>query len=364
MKHIKLAGLLAALAVVPFLPARGQPPAGTVMFSGVPATGIQALSALTDSVVWAAGTQGYVGITTNGGLSWRFARVPGAGDLDFRALAAFDSLHAVVANAGFPASIYRTRDGGRHWRRVFFRADSTLFIDGMVFAGRRDGVAYADPVKTPDGKRRFVLLRSTDGGRSWHQVPAGRRPVALAGEASFAASNSGICRAGDRIYLVTGGSAARVLSAGDSLKDWEAATPPMIHGKASAGIFSVSFRDQDHGVIVGGDYHSPAARAGTAALTRDGGKNWLKPLVIPGGYRSCVLYVSADTLLATGPSGTDLSTDDGVTWQPIDDQEFNVISTAPGGQRVFLGGGNGKLGVRRLSTLTASKHAGFSPVER
>jgi photosystem II stability/assembly factor-like uncharacterized protein len=334
------------------------------MFSGIPATGIRALSALTDSVVWAAGTEGYVGMTTNGGRSWRFSRIPGAGELDFRALAAFDSLHAVVANAGFPASIYRTRDGGRHWRRVFFRADTALFIDGMAFSGRRDGVAYGDPVKAPGGKRRFFLLRTTDGGRSWHRLPAQRSPVALAGEASFAASNSGICRTAGRIYLVTGGSAARVLGTKDSFRAWEAATPPMAHGKTSAGIFSVSFRDRDHGVVVGGDYRSPDDRAGTAALTRDGGKRWLKPLVSPGGYRSCVLYVSAGTLLATGPSGTDLSTDDGMTWQPIDDQGFNVMSKAPGGQSVFLGGANGKLGVMRLSTLNVSKHAGFSPVER
>jgi len=361
---------MAALVALSLLPASGQPPAGSrllagpEMFSGIPATRIRALSALTDSIVWAAGSEGYVGMTTNGGRSWRFKRIAGARELDFRALAAFDSLHAVVANAGFPASIYRTRDGGRHWRRVFFRADTTLFIDGMRFADGRNGVAIADPVETPEGERRFSLLRTTDGGRSWQPVPVPHRPRALAGEVSFAASNSGICRAGDRLYIVTGGSAARVLCSADSFKSWEVATPPMLHGKASTGIFSVSFLDQDRGVIVGGDYRSPTVRAGTAAFTRDGGKCWLKPLVNPGGYRSCVLYVSADTLLATGPSGTDLSTDGGMTWQAIDGQGFNVISKAPGGQRVFLGGADGKLGVLRLSTLNLSKHAAFSPVER
>ena len=45
-------------------------------------------------------------------------------------------------------------------------------------------------------------------------------------------------------------------------------------GVESAGIFSIAFCDEKHGVIVGGDYRKPDATRATTAVTDDGGKTW------------------------------------------------------------------------------------------
>jgi hypothetical protein len=65
-------------------------------------------------------------------------------------------------------------------------------------------------------------------------------------------------------------------------------------------------------------------------LTTDGGLHWKKPLLPPRGYRSCVKYISPEILIATGPSGTDLSEDGGLHWKKISEVGFNVITTYNG----------------------------------
>lgn len=371
MRLIRLGAIapLAALAVLPLLALRIRRPPQIRshpvlrIFSGIPATNIRALDAVSDSTVWAAGSGGYVGRTLDGGAAWRWTRVGGSDTLDLRSLAVFDSLHAVVANAGFPASIYRTVDGGAHWTRTYFQPDSSVFIDGIRLRGASEAVAYGDPVPSGDHTSRFLLLRSRDRGAHWHRAATAQMPRALAGEVSFAASNSGIATPdekrhnGRRLWLVTGGSAARVLASRDFGKTWQAYPTPMIHGKASTGVFSIAFHDQAHGIIVGGDYRAPAVRLGNAALSSDGGKTWQKPLINPLGYRSCVLYLATDSVIATGPSGTDISLDGGLTWQSLNNQGFNVLAKAPHGRSVFLAGARGKLGVLSFST----RYSGSTP---
>jgi hypothetical protein len=74
-------------------------------------------------------------------------------------------------------------------------------------------------------------------------------------------------------------------------------------------------------VAVGGDYRKPDETAGTAAfLTYEavGGGRWHATEKAPGGYRSAVVYDMLDRIwIAVGPNGTDMSGDDGRTWQPL-----------------------------------------------
>jgi hypothetical protein len=51
----------------------------------------------------------------------------------------------------------------------------------------------------------------------------------------------------------------------------------------------------------------------------------------PGGFRSAVAYVpgtAAPTLVAAGPTGADLSTDDGMTWKPLGSVGFHAVAFA------------------------------------
>lgn len=302
-------------------------------------TSIRAMSALNDAVVWVSGSNGFVGKTTDGGKTWRWMH-PDNENLDFRSLAAFDSLHAVIANAGAPATIFLTSDGGTHWEKVYFNEDTSFFFDGMVFRNKKEGIIYGDPV---NGK--FIILKTKDGGHHWKLIPERRRPAAKLEEASFAASNSAIFNLPGTKYLWigTGGRVSRIFFSKNFGKHWKVWDTPMLQGKSSAGIFSLAFINKNQGIATGGDYAHDAVRLDNAILTSDGGRDWKKPIINPFGYRSGVIYFSKDTLFSTGASGIDMSIDRGYTWINLSGLGFNVLQKAKHGNTVFLAGGNGKI---------------------
>ncbi|HEY4050750.1 MAG TPA: glycosyl hydrolase, partial [Acidobacteriaceae bacterium] len=102
---------------------------------------------------------------------------------------------------------------------------------------------------------------------------------------------------------------------------------PLASGNGSSGVFSLAFRDQQHGVAVGGDYRKPDDAVGTAAFSSDGGLSWTPAQTAPHGYRSAVAWDSkAKAWVTVGTNGSDISYDDGKTWQPLDNGEWNALS--------------------------------------
>src|ERR1700710_357310 len=92
-------------------------------------TSMRGLSVLSDSVAWVSGSNGYVGKTLNGGKTWEWMQPKGYEKLDFRDIEAFDKLKAIVVNAGSPAYILTTNDGGKNWNQVYKNTDSAIFLD-------------------------------------------------------------------------------------------------------------------------------------------------------------------------------------------------------------------------------------------
>ena len=98
-------------------------------------------------------------------------------------------------------------------------------------------------------------------------------------------------------------------------------------GNESSGVFSLAFRDQNHGIAAGGDYKKPNESQGTAAWTADGGKTWTAANKPPHGYRSAVAWDTADKAwIAVGTNGSDVSFDDGKIWQYLDSGNWNALS--------------------------------------
>ena len=62
----------------------------------------------------------------------------------------------------------------------------------------------------------------------------------------------------------------------------------------------------------------PELATHTADFSVNGGMGWQPAETMPRGYRSTVAYDAATkTWIATGPTGTDVSTDDGRNWKPL-----------------------------------------------
>jgi photosystem II stability/assembly factor-like uncharacterized protein len=309
------------------LPAAAMAQSWIPQTSGVTAS-LRGVSAVNARVAWASGAGGAWLRTIDGGADWQSAQVPGAEDLDFRAVAALDEQTAWLLSigAGAKSRIYKTSDAGAHWTEQFVNLDAKGFFDGLAFWDTAHGIALGDPV---DG--RFVVLVTGDGGGHWERRPT---PPALPGEGAFAASNTSLAvRGQNEVWFGTGGpQAARVFHSRDGGHTWSVSATPVRSDGASAGIFSLAFRDARHGIAVGGDYAKPAENAGNIALTADGGETWPAPTgTPPAGFRSAVAWLpDRRAWIVTGTSGSDISTDDGNSWHTFDESNYNAISFAPG----------------------------------
>lgn len=292
------------------------------------------LSVVDDSVAWLSGIKGIVGKSTNGGITWTFTRVKGFEKWDFRTLFAFNSQEAVIANAGSPAQILRTIDGGVNWQVVYTNKDSLAFFDGIDFWNDNEGIIYGDPIKG-----RMLLLKTADGGKTWEEFPEQDRPDLSEGEASFAASGTGIrCYVKEKVMIATGGKKSRLLVSKDKGKNWNAIQPPVIQGENSTGIFSFAFQNETTGIIVGGNYQNDTLKQNHVFYTTDAGKNWASPKSTTGGYRECVEFISSTIAIAVGPGGADITFDRGVNWISIPEKGFHVIRKARKGKLTLAAG--------------------------
>ena len=297
------------------------------------------LSVVNDKVVWASGSGGTVIRTVDGGKAWRVITVPGAGKLDFRDIEAFDANTAYILSIGNgeESRIYKTIDGGKTWKQQFINKNPKAFFDAIACWDAKNCIAMSDPV---DG---HYLLISTKDGENWNPIVSNQMPATKDGEAAFAAS--GTClyinpKNGD-VFLVSGGTDARVFKSTDRGRTWTSALTPIVKGTAGSGIFSISFRNELHGTIVGGNYEKPNEAANTVAFTRDGGKTWYEGEGL-SGYRSAVAYINNRTTIAVGTNGTDISYDGGETWKKIGSEDLNAVA-GKGKNSVWAAGPKGGL---------------------
>ena len=295
----------------------------TAQSSGTNAS-LRGVSAVSDRVAWASGNNGTFLRTIDGGGKWTAARVPGAADLDFRGIHAFDDKTAFLLSIGTgeKSRVYKTADGGATWNLLYTNPDPKGFFDAIAFWDASHGIILGDPV---DG--RFVILTTRDGGATWTRQ---KTPPAQSQEGAFAASNSCLTvRGAHEVWFASGGpNGARVFHSTDGGETWSVSKTPVRNDSAAAGIFALAFSDTRHGIAVGGDYNKPSETTGNIAVTADGGKTW-SGAAAPNGFRSDVKYLAVPKIwIVTGTSGSDISTDDGKSWKQFDSGNYNAMSFA------------------------------------
>jgi photosystem II stability/assembly factor-like uncharacterized protein len=284
---------------------------------------LRGLCVVNPKVIWASGTKGTYLQTSDGGNVWKASAVPGASDLDFRDLHAFDdkTAHLLAIGSGDKSRIYRTTDGGNSWVLSFQNRDPKGFLDALAFWDADHGIALGDPING-----RFMILTTDDGGVSWQREPGAALPPVIEGEGAFAASGTCLVVQGERnAWFGTGGG--RVFRSNDRGRSWTVHVTPIAAGNASSGIFSLRFWDANRGIAVGGDYKEPGRAGKVCAITSDGGSTWRLPRgQEPGGYRSAVFHVPGSrgpTVFAVGPMGSDRSDDGGESWAKLSGEGFH-----------------------------------------
>jgi len=326
-------------------------PKVTVQQSGT-TSGLIAVSALDARVVWASGRFGTFVVTSNGGKTWRSGVVAGAETVQFRDVEAVSEKVAYLLSvptsppaAFIPSRIYKTTDGGKTWK-IQFEAAADQFHDCFAFWDASSGLDLADSVND-----RFPAVRTFDG-HSWHDY-GDHLPKPLAGEAGFASGGTCVATQGHRRAWITTGTppavaggawTTRVFFSTDRGQTWGATTAPISPSGPDAvgGGFSVAFRDARHGILAGGDLGA-AGVVPNFARSRDGGRSWAltTPAPIPGAIFTTA-YAGHGTghdgsgrdddddfgehqngngpsirVVATAPTGTAWSPDEGRTWNPI-----------------------------------------------
>ncbi len=306
---------------------------------------LQAVSVVSDDVVWVSGHGGTWARTEDGGTTWTAGVVRGADSLQFRDLHALDAkrIWLMSAGTGVASQIWYSGDGGKNWTQQFRNGSSKAFYDCMGFWDEKHGIALSDGV---DGI--FPVL-ATRNGKSWILLSEAASPAARPGEGSFAASGTCLATRGDQLAWFGTGAAvegyARVLRTTDEGRSWRSSDTP-IASSASSGIATVAFRDDLHGVAMGGNIAKPDTFTMNVAVTSDGGVTWEEgtPVPFPGAvYGSAYsLDNGRSALVAVGPKGAAISWDDARTWTLFDTGNYWSVGMGKNG-RGWLVGPGGKI---------------------
>jgi photosystem II stability/assembly factor-like uncharacterized protein len=283
------------------------------------------LDAVDERIAWVGGSDGEVLRTTDGGRTWKDVSPPDTAGLLFRDVEAQDERRTSVLaiGVGDASRIYTTTDGGRNWKLAFVNDDLNAFYDCMDFYdGGRRGLALSDPV---DGK--FRIAATNDSGQSWHVLPNDGMPDAQAGEFAFAASGTCLVTSGRDAWFASGGGASRVFRSHDGGFTWKFAAAPIPAAEAG-GVFSLAFNQRSRGVMVGGDFTAPENGADASGFSRDGGRTWRGGGDL-SGYRSGVDWLG-DTLIAVGPTGSDVSFDGARRWRAFDSAPYDAVDCVRG----------------------------------
>lgn len=312
-------------------------------------TSIRGLSVVDDDIIWASGSSGTVARSVDGGKTFEWLTVPGYEKRDFRDIEAFDKNTAIIMGIAEPAVILKTKDGGKNWYKVFEDTTKGMFLDAMDFADEKNGVVIGDPVV--DFPNKIYRAYTHDGGENWsHPLDDGKFIDHTAtGEAMFASSGTNLIfiKAGNtftknKMLIVTGGLSSNIISQNPLKKT----ALPLLQGKESTGANSIATYNGDTYVIVGGDFaNDKNADSNCVILKVNKTYTFLLPTTPPHGYRSCVEYITKDKLITCGTSGVDISNDGGMNWELISNKSFHVCQKAKKGNKVFLAGSNGKIGM-------------------
>jgi photosystem II stability/assembly factor-like uncharacterized protein len=275
---------------------------------------LQAVSAVNDSVIWVSGHRATWVRTVDGGRTWLPGAMTGPDSaLQFRDIQAVSATTAylLAAGPGERSRIYKTTDAGQSWQLQFMNRDSAAFYDCFGFWDPTHGIAVSDAVNG-----RMIVIRTEDG-EHWSAVAGAGMPAAVPGEGSPAAGGTClIARGQGRAWFATE-PVARVYRSADRGEHWSVVATPIVSGDNS-GVATLAFRDEKHGMALGGRLLKPDDTSDSvAAVTSDGGATWTivhRPTFSGAVYGSAV---AVGGYVVAGPKGLAWTANDGRSWTAL-----------------------------------------------
>jgi photosystem II stability/assembly factor-like uncharacterized protein len=299
-----------------------------------------------DNEIWAGGTQGTFGHSSDAGKTWRFVQIPGAEQLDFRDLVILNKQEVLLMSAGpseeGKASIWRTQDAGEHWELVFEKKESGFFFDCIQWdRSKQEGWLLADPIQ-----RKLTLFQIRD--RVFTQIDTSSTPFLQAKEAFFAASGSSLSMNGNHLLLTGGGGAfARIYLKNNQKSGWTYMETNIPTGEAK-GYFSIGSKNKKTFWAVGGDYRKLNESSIPILTTQDGGKSWQQLTNTPSFYMEKVIWAKPYWIVS-GPSQSAAYHEKKKQWKYFGPSPYhNIIQV---GGEIWGIGAKGQLGKISLSSI-------------
>ncbi|GHF79776.1 WD40/YVTN/BNR-like repeat-containing protein [Thalassotalea marina] len=301
-------------------------------------------SAAVDNKLWVTGTKGSVYVSENLGQQWRNVSPSQYKSLDFRDIHVFDKQTAIIMSVGSgdDSKLLKTQDGGNSWALLYQNKDKEGFFDAIDFWDDKTGLMLGDPV---DGY--YVVKKTTDGGNTWRRIAKSKLPAIIEKESAFAASgNTLIVGEEGKAWSTTGGFSASVYESNDWGETWQRQAVPLYSETQTAGGYGLAQNTQGQIFVLGGDFQQRPAKYANIATKLD---TWYQVDAKERGLRTAMSCYES-ICITTGKTGSDYSSDDGKTWQPLDNLQAvegdrGFYTLANDGNIFVSAGAEGKVGV-------------------
>jgi photosystem II stability/assembly factor-like uncharacterized protein len=210
-----------------------------------PSPGLTAMCFTDPNTGYRAGNKGYLGKTTDGGLTWNSLQADC--DPDGQATDDLTGIHMVNTQTGYATNgsgkIYRTVNGGQEW---------SLVSDSITSGGSRNPIWFTDPQTGYLGINGGVV-KTSDGGEHWAHILVA--PASAFTGLFFSDPNTGF-------VIQDGTNLLRTTDAGDTWTELQTLAPSSMN--------RVFFADASAGYVSGA--------GGMVIRTTDGGLTWSAPL--------------------------------------------------------------------------------------
>lgn len=309
---------------------------------------IRALEVENDSTCWFAGTKNKFGYTNDFGNTWKENVIKyDTFDLEFRSICVTTN-SVFILSVGSPALLFKIDKKTLNYNLVYKEAKEKAFYDSMQFWDDENGIAVGDPTVNC-----MSIVLTKDGGNSWNKIACGNLPLAVEGEAAFAASNTNISLVDQKAFIVTGGKEANILLGSEYGKSWKKYKTPIIQGEKMTGIFSIDNLSMDTAIIAGGNWSSKENKDKAMAITKDKGITWELKENNPG-YLSCIQFIpNTNSLVACSSNGIYYSEDLAETWKKVIGEGYYSLQISENGEFLYFSGKN-KLMNMDITTLLSN----------
>ncbi len=255
--------------------------------------------------------------STDGGKSWKHVGLPDVQQVGRLVVHPTDPNIVFVAGLGHPygpnteRGIFRTRDGGATWERVFYIDDNTGGVQ-VEFDPTNPNIVYGSMWEHREGPwenasfngKNNGLFKSTDGGTTWKPVRGGLPNGAEgAGRICLGIGVSDPNRLYAAVMSQTGRGADGLYRSNDGGETWT-----LVSKDPRLGL-DIRVHPKNPDVVFVGNI--------AAYRSDDGGKTWTSIKGAPGGddyQRIWINPLQPDVMLFTADQGAVVTVNGGRTW--------------------------------------------------